>query len=85
MKKIVVKVDCPLAVLEEREKYRRDRAPGVARGQFDGIQKFTQFDIKVDSSISTPQEIASVISCQMKIHIGNSNFEVPSWIQPKSI
>ncbi len=61
-KKLVVKIDCPLSVLEDRERARGDRAVGVARGQFDGIHKHLNFDLKVNSSKQAPEEIASIIS-----------------------
>lgn len=58
----IVKIDCPLTILEDREKVRGDRAIGVARGQFDGIHKYLNFDLEVNSSKCMPDEIASLIS-----------------------
>lgn len=61
-KKLVIKIDCPLSVLEDRERARGDRAIGVAKGQFDGIHSHLSFDLEVDSNKQTPWEIASIIS-----------------------
>lgn len=60
--KLVIKVDCPLAVLEERERARGDRAIGIAKKQYEGIHKFLTYDIAVDSSANSPEDIAVAIS-----------------------
>ncbi len=59
--KFVVKVDCPLPILEDRERARGDRALGIAQGQHVGIHQHLSFDFEVNSSKSTPQEIATLI------------------------
>ena len=60
-RKIIIRIDCPLSVLEAREKARGDRALGVAKGQFDGIHKFLKYHIEVDSLKTKPFAIASAI------------------------
>jgi chloramphenicol 3-O phosphotransferase len=41
---------CPLEVLEQREKDRKDRTLGQARLQFDVIHKYTKYDLELDTS-----------------------------------
>ncbi len=60
--RLTVKLDCPLLVLEERERNRGDRAIGVAKGQYAGIHKHLDFNLEFDSSKDSPTEIASTIS-----------------------
>jgi len=60
--RLTIKIECPLSVLEERERTRGDRAIGVAKGQYEGIHKYLNFDIEVDSSKNSPIEVASAIS-----------------------
>ncbi len=67
--KIVVKIDCPLAILEDREKARGDRVLGVAKSQFDGIHRFLNYDLDVDTSKEKTLEIASLISKTMTASI----------------
>ena len=51
-----VGVQGPLAVLEQRERSRKNRTLGPARTQFDVILKYTCYDLEVDSSLLNPQE-----------------------------
>ena len=55
------KVDCPLAVLEARERARGDRTIGQARGQQRTIHQGLIYDLEVDSSLLTPAESAAKI------------------------
>jgi len=46
-----IKVDCPLSVLEKREKLRKDRHSGIARAQYEHIHAHGfSYDISVDTS-----------------------------------
>ncbi len=65
--KIIVKVECPLAILESREKARQDRAIGVARRQFDGIHKFLAYDFETKSNEASPVELARTIVSRMPV------------------
>lgn len=65
--KVLVKVECPIEVLEVREKIRGDRAIGVARRQFPTIHKFLQYDVTVDTKSRQPKEIAEVILADLKL------------------
>ncbi len=57
----LIGIQCPLEVLEERERSRRDRTLGQARIQFPVIHKYTRYDLEVDTSCLTPQECAKRI------------------------
>lgn len=49
---------CPLAVLEEREKSRRDRTLGQARAQYNLVHAHGFYDLEVDTSILSAEECA---------------------------
>lgn len=52
-----VKVNCELPIMEEREILRRDRALGLARGQFAKIGKLNKiwkYDLVIDTSQTSP-------------------------------
>src|SRR5439155_2297102 len=51
-----VKVDCPLAVLEEREATRGNRELGLARKQFDSVHRDVSYDVEVDTSLLSVDE-----------------------------
>ena len=57
----LIGVNCPLDVLEERERARKDRTLGQARLQFPIIHKFTLYDLEVDTSLTTPEVCARAI------------------------
>lgn len=52
---------CPLEVLEQRERDRKDRTLGQARLQFDIIHKYAQYDLELDTSKLGPEECAQQI------------------------
>lgn len=54
-------VQCPLEVLEEREKSRRNRTLGQARAQHALVHAHGCYDLEVDTSRHTPQECAQQI------------------------
>jgi chloramphenicol 3-O phosphotransferase len=58
---LLVGVRCPLAVLEERERSRKNRTLGQARAQFEAVHAHGLYDVEVDTSISTPAECAAQI------------------------
>ena len=51
----------PLAVLEEREKSRKDRLIGLARWQYDRVHQGIDYDLKIDTSNASP------LACARKI------------------
>jgi len=57
----VVRVWAPLDVLEERERSRDDRAPGMAREQIDHPAYRRSYDLELDTSLCTPEEGAATV------------------------
>ena len=57
----LVGVQCPLDVLEARERSRKNRTLGQARAQFEIIHKYARYDVEVDTSMLSPQECARKI------------------------
>jgi chloramphenicol 3-O phosphotransferase len=58
---LLVGVRCPLAVLEERERARKDRTLGQARAQFEAVHAHGLYDVEVDTSVGTADECAEQI------------------------
>ena len=57
----LVGVVAPLEVLEQRERDRGDRLPGLARWQYDRVHKNMKYDLVIDSSSATPLDCAELI------------------------
>jgi chloramphenicol 3-O phosphotransferase len=57
---------CPLEVLEQREKDRKDRTLGQAKLQFDVIHKYTKYDLELDTSKLTVEECADNVIERLK-------------------
>jgi chloramphenicol 3-O phosphotransferase len=57
----VIGVSTPLAVLEERERTRDDRAAGMAREQYGHPVFARTCDLEIDTSTCSPAEAAAVI------------------------
>lgn len=57
---------CPLDVLEAREKLRRNRTLGQAKAQFSVIHQYCRYDLKVDTSIHSPEACAEQIIARLK-------------------
>jgi chloramphenicol 3-O-phosphotransferase/GNAT superfamily N-acetyltransferase len=58
----LIGVRCPLDVLEQRERDRKDRTLGQARAQFERVHAFVRaYDIEVDTSQFSPAECARLI------------------------
>ena len=62
----LIGVQCPLDVLEQRERGRKNRTFGQARLQYTVIHKFVVYDLEVDTSRSTPEECAQAIVQRIK-------------------
>lgn len=56
-----VGVFCPLEELEHRERSRDDRFAGMAKSQFDQVHIHRIYDLEVDTSVESPQQIADTI------------------------
>jgi chloramphenicol 3-O phosphotransferase len=61
----LVGVQCPLDVLEERERSRKNRTLGQARAQYEVIHKYACYDLEVDTSRLTPMECARRIQSSL--------------------
>lgn len=57
-----VGVQCELAELERRELERGDRVIGQARGQFDIVHRDVAYDVEVDSTARSAQQLSEVIA-----------------------
>lgn len=58
---LFVGVRCPLAVVEERERDRRDRTIGQAAAQFEVVHLGRRYDVEVDTSRLAPDVAAARI------------------------
>lgn len=66
MNAYLIGLQCPLEVLEQRERDRKDRTLGQARLQYEVIHKFTQYDLELDTSKLTTEECAEQIIERLK-------------------
>ena len=51
-------VKCPLEVVQQRERDRKNRTIGIAKAQYDLVHRHNIYDFEVDTSIATPEECA---------------------------
>ena len=61
----LVGIQCPLEVLEQRERSRKNRTFGQAKLQFEVIHKFVLYDLEVDTSLISPDECAQRIRARL--------------------
>lgn len=54
-------LDCPLEVLQERERHRGDRRPGLAAAQCERIHQWLDYDLRIDTSKLSAEEAAQRI------------------------
>ena len=62
----LIGLHCPLEVLEQREKDRKDRTLGQAREQFDVIHKYVVYDLELDTSTLTVEECVEKVIERLK-------------------
>ena len=62
----LIGLTCPLEVLEQREKDRKDRTLGQAKMQYEVIHKFTQYDLELDTSKLSTEECAEQVIERLK-------------------
>jgi chloramphenicol 3-O phosphotransferase len=62
----LIGIRCPLEVLEERERARKDRTLGQARAQLPVIHKFTTYDLEIDTSVWSPELCAQRIIARLQ-------------------
>ncbi len=58
---LVVKVDAPLAIIEQRERERGDRLIGLARAQAGFLHRGIDYDMAVDTGAAAPHVLAQDI------------------------
>jgi chloramphenicol 3-O phosphotransferase len=59
---LLVGVRCPLSVVLERERERKDRTLGQAEAQFAVVHRWSdEYDVEVDTSVLTPDEAVAHI------------------------
>ncbi len=66
MNAYLIGIHCPLDVLEQREKDRKDRTLGQAREQFTVIHKYVTYDLELDTSQVTTEECAAQVIERLK-------------------
>lgn len=66
MNAYLIGLQCPLDVLEQREKDRKDRTLGQAKLQYEIIHKFTQYDLELNTSKLTTEECAEQVIERLK-------------------
>jgi chloramphenicol 3-O phosphotransferase len=59
---LVVGVRCPLEVVIERERSRKDRTIGQAEAQFHVVHRHRGYDLELDTSALSPEEGATLIA-----------------------
>jgi chloramphenicol 3-O phosphotransferase len=59
---LYVGVRCPLEVVMERERTRKDRTIGQAAAQFAVVHRWGAYDLEVDTSLLSPQAAAEEIA-----------------------
>jgi chloramphenicol 3-O-phosphotransferase/GNAT superfamily N-acetyltransferase len=64
----LIGIRCPLEVLEQRERERKDRTLGQARAQFERVHARGVYDVEVDTSQFSPEECARLIREHIQHH-----------------
>lgn len=57
----IIGIRCPLVVIEQREKDRKNRTLGSSALQFDVVHRWTEYDFSLDSSLNSPEQNAEMI------------------------
>lgn len=66
MNAYLIGLHCPLEILEQREKDRKDRTLGQAKLQYAVIHKYTQYDLDLDTSKLSIEECAEQVIERLK-------------------
>ena len=78
-----VGIHCPLPELERRERERGDRRIGEAKTDFETIHEFVAYDFEVSGTVSTDENVSSVIDA-WKSRTSPSSFEKFALALPNS-
>lgn len=57
----LIGIHCPLEIVEQRERARKDRTLGQARLQYDIVHKYAYYDLDVDTSVLSAEQCAEKI------------------------
>lgn len=63
---LFVGVLCPLEVVEQRERERKDRTLGQARAQYHKVHRHGRYDLTVDTGAATAEQCAALIQQQVQ-------------------
>jgi chloramphenicol 3-O phosphotransferase len=63
---LVVGLDCPVDVLEGRERQRGDRRPGMAAAQCERIHRWLAYDVRIDTAAVSPEDAARRIVAALR-------------------
>jgi chloramphenicol 3-O phosphotransferase len=63
----IVALHAPLEVIEQRERERGDRDLGLARWQYDKVHSGMPYDLELDASTATPNELAAKIKAAFQL------------------
>ncbi|KPC52155.1 Chloramphenicol phosphotransferase-like protein [Amantichitinum ursilacus] len=58
---ILIGLDCPLDVLQQREGLRADRAPGLAAWEFERVHTLMHYDLRFVSGVLSARQMAETI------------------------
>jgi len=62
----LIGLHCPLEILEERERSRKDRTLGQARAQYGIVHHYTRYDLELDTSMLDPETCARQIISRLQ-------------------
>lgn len=65
---LFVSLNCPVAVLAQRETLRADRGPGLAAEQAARVHEGYRYDVSLDTSVLSPQQCAATIREELQGH-----------------
>ena len=63
----IIGLFAPLAVIEQRERQRGDRDLGLARWQYDKVHAGMTYDLDLDASTATPNQLAAEIKRRFQL------------------
>jgi chloramphenicol 3-O phosphotransferase len=72
---LFVGVRCPLEVVEQRERERKDRTLGQARAQYHVVHSHAIYDLEVDTSVLSPEECALRIKQRLEDGVAPTVFK----------
>lgn len=74
---LLVGLECPAEILEEREKRRGDRRPGLAAAQHDKIHRWLRYDLVIDTSDIAAEDAARRIAAALESRMAAPGEYVP--------